>query len=237
MGVFRNLLGTSETLFRIGLAGPSWKREGAAEVSARNTADSAYAAVRALLFKTFGNDIELNSGAAGSGADWRFTLRRPATGMTAEVVVQMPASSTPTVGQALTVTNIAAGPPIVITLGYATVPTGNDQLRLDTTSIAFGTASPVAMFNLPAGAVMRMVSVTIDTPFNGTPSLAVGITGTTSKYMPATAVDLTAPAGTVFEYVPGVAAPGGIEAIIATYAAGGASAGAARIESEWVIPS
>lgn len=234
MGMFSNLLGTSETKFRIGLTGPTVKQESGTEASIRNTADSAYATLRALLYKTFGNDFELNSGAAGSGPDWKMTLRRPSTGMTLDVVFVLPAAGAPTTGQVLSVTSVAAG---VITLGYATVPTGTDQVRCDTTSLAFGSSSPVTMFNLPAGAVVRLVSITIDTAFNGTPTVSVGITGTTSKYAPTSAFDLTAAAGTVFQYVPGTQAPGAIEAIIATYSAGGASAGAARIEVEWVIPS
>lgn len=234
MALFPNLGGTSETSFRVGLLGPLLKRISGTQLAVRNTADSAYAAVQALLFQTFGDDFELNAGATSAGADWKFTMRRPSTGMTTAVVLVMPASGTPTVGMALTVASVSAG---VITLAYTTVASGTDSAKVDTTTIAFGSTSPVAMFNNPAGGVVRSVSVTIDTAFNGAPSLSVGIAGTVSKYMPATAVDLTAAAGTVFQFTPGTAAAGGVEAIIATYAAGAASAGAARVEVEYVIPS
>jgi hypothetical protein len=93
------------------------------------------------------------------------------------------------------------------------------------------------MFTLPSGAVITAVRVVVDTPFNGAPSLSVGITGTTSKYMSSTQVDLTADAKTVFEVEPGEPAPGGAENLIATYAAGGATAGSARILVDYVIPS
>lgn len=234
MGVFRNLLGTSEVTFRVGLAGPTLKRISGTELSVRNTADSADAAIRSLLFKTFGNDFELNSGAAGSGADWKFTLRRPSTGMTLDVVIVLPSSGAPTAGDALTVASVAAG---VITLQYAAVATGTNMVRFDTTNIVFGTSSPLTMFNNPAGGEIIRTKVTIDTAFTGTPTLSVGIAGTTAKYMPTTAVDLTAAAGTIYEYESATLPAGGIEAIIATYVAGGAGAGAARIECSFVIPS
>jgi hypothetical protein len=234
MGVFRNLLGTSETTFRVGLAGPTLKRVSGTALSVRNTADSAYAALQTLKLQTFGDDLELNSGAAGAGADWLYTLRRPSAGMTGAVVLVLPPDLAPAVGQALSVASVAGG---VVSLGYATVPTGTDQVRSCTTTLAFGDASPKAMDNIPINAQIINVRVIIDTAFNGAPSLSIGITGTPSKYMPATAVDLTAAAGTIFEYAPGTAPAGGAESIIGTYAAGAASAGSARLQFEYVIPS
>lgn len=234
MGVFRNLLGTSEVTFRIGLAGPTLKRVSGTVLSLRNTADSAYAAMQALKFQTSGNDFELNFGAAGAGADWLYTLSRPTAGMTGAVQLVLPPTLAPAVGQALAITSVAGG---VIQTDWATVPTGTDQVRSCTTTLAFGDASPKAMDNTPAGAEMRVVRVIIDTAFDGAPTLSIGIVGTTSKYMPATAVDLTAAAGTVFEYVPATPPAGGAESIIGTYAAGGATVGSARLEFDYVIPS
>jgi hypothetical protein len=93
------------------------------------------------------------------------------------------------------------------------------------------------MFTLPPDAVVRRVAVVVDTAFDGTPSLSVGVTGTTSKYMGSTQVDLTAAAGTVFEADPGLDADGSSEDLIATYSAGGATAGAARILVEYGVPA
>ena len=180
-----------------------------------------------------GNDIEFNESAAGSGADWKYTLRRPSTGMGEARVVVLPAGN-PAIGQALQVASYSGG---VVTLDYLTVAAGNDKTVVDTTSLAFGTTSPLSMFTLPANAVVMMVKVIIDTSFNNTPSLSVGVAGTTSKYLGTGDVDLTASAGTVFEIAPGLPANGSTEALIATYSAGGASAGAARILVEYVIPS
>jgi hypothetical protein len=232
MSTFKNIAGIVGTLFKIGIGGPQLKNNSGV-IEARNVGDTAYATIAALLFKTYGDDFELNSGATSTGASWKYTLRRPSTGMTHDLTVVYP-NTDPAVGQALTVASFAAN---VITLTWTTVAAGNDKAVVDTTSIAFGTTSPLAMFNLPAAAVIRAVKVIIDTAFNGAPTLSIGIAGTTSKYVSSTQVDLTQAAATVFEIDPGLPSAGGIEALIATYAAGGATAGAGRIEVEYAIPS
>jgi hypothetical protein len=231
-GVFKNLLGTIGAKFQIGLGGPNIKGT-SGKVQARNAADSAFAIVEASLHATYGDDFELNSGATLAGADWKYSFRRPSTGMTHSLIVVYP-NNDPAVGQALTVAGFVGD---VITLQWTTVAGGADKLIIDTTTLGFGTTSPLAMFSKPANAEARNVRVIIDTPFNGTPSLSVGISGTLSKYMPSNAIDLTAPAMTVFEYDPGEMPTAGVEAIIATYAAGSASVGSARIEVSYVIPS
>lgn len=231
-GQFLDLVGTSFNKLRIGLLGP-FVKDNAGTVEARNALDSAYAAIAAALFKTYGNDFELNSGAAGSGADWKFTLRRPSSGMTHALVVALPAGD-PAPGQALTVASFAGD---VITLQYTTIAPGTDKLVVDTTTLAFGNASPLNLFTKPDGAVIASVEVVIDTPFNGTPSLSVGVSGQTSKYLSSTALDLTGAAATSYASRPNVVAGAGTEALIATYAAGSASAGAARILVSYVIPS
>lgn len=232
MGRILDAIGTSLSKFQLGIKGPFVKGNGGA-VEARNPADNDYAEIRALLVSVFGDDIVLNAGAGEAGDSWKFTLSRPSAGMTHDVQVIMPAGD-PAPGQALTVASFAGN---VITLEYTTIAGGADKIVCDTTAIAFGSASPVAMFNLPANAVVKLLSVVIDTAFDGAPSLSVGIAGTLSKYLAATQVDLTAAAGTVFEVNPGQGADAAVEALIATYAAGGATVGAARILVDYVIPS
>lgn len=231
MSRWLDLIGTVTGKIMLGLGGPNIKGS-SGKVQARNTADSAYATVEALLYATYGDDFELNAGAAGAGADWKMTFRRPSTGMTHALILVMP-SDDPAVGQALTVASFAGD---TITMEWTTVAGGTDKTVVDTTDLAFGSASPVAMFTKPASAAVLQVKIVIDTAFNGAPSVSIGIAGTTSKYMAATSVDLTAAAGTVFEVDPGLVAAGS-EAIIATYAAGGATVGAARILTSYVIPS
>ena len=231
-GKFDDLFGTVRDFFRLGVQGPRIK-SASGTIQARNPGDTAFIALQALLYQTFGNDFELNSGSTNTGADWRFTIRRPSTGMTESITLVLP-STPPAAGQALTVASFAAG---VITTQWSNVAGGNDKPTVDTTAIAFGTASPIAMLNLPANAVFLNASLIVDTPFNSAPSLSICIAGQTSKYMPSTQIDLTAAAGTIFSADPGLVPVGSIEAIIGTYAAGGATVGAGRILVEWAIPS
>lgn len=236
MGRFIDLLGTTAQYIRIGLTGPRLKNNSGA-LHVRDAGDTAFADLVAATLQGVGlnltgNDLVLNSDGA-SGADRKMTLRRPSTGMSADLVIQLPAGD-PAPGQAMTVTSFAGG---VITLDWATVAGGTDKVITDTTSLAFGAGATVNMFTLPANAVVKNVKIVIDTAFNGTPSVSIGVAGTTSKYMASTQVDLTAAAGTVFEVDPGLASNGSTEALIASYSAGSASAGAARILVDYVIPS
>lgn len=233
MGVFLDLLGTVRSSLQLGIGGVRIKNNTGA-IEARNAADTAYATIKAALYATYGDDFELNSGATNSGENWKYTFRRPSTGMTHAITVVYP-SGDPAVGQALTVASFALD---VITLQWTTIAAGNEKVVVDTTSLAFGTASPASMLTLPANAVVRSAKVIVDTPFaTGTPTLSLGISGTTSKYMASTQVDLTAAAGTAFEVDPGLASVSTTENLIATYAPGGVTAGAARIEIAYCIPS
>lgn len=231
-GRFLDLLGTLYSKFQLGLGGPQLKNS-SGTVESRNAGDSAYAQMRMLLAAITGDDIVLNEQASASGSSWTFTLRRPSTGMTHALTMVLP-SGDPSVGQALTVASFAGN---VITLQWTTIASGNEKLVVDTTTLAFGSASPVAMYTAPANAVHSLFQIVIDTPFNGAPSVSIGITGTTSKYVSSTQVDLTAAAKTIFEICPGEPSVGTTENIIATYAAGGASAGSARIIGYYSIPS
>lgn len=233
MGKFTNLLGTVLDRFQLGLTGPMIKND-ADELAVRDADDAAHAALQAALVRVFGDSIELNSGAASSGADWVMTLTRPGTGMSTDIDIVLPAA-TPSPGQVLSVTAYAAG---VVTLGYATSEAGAANMMLvDETDLAFGSSSPLALLTKPANAVLLTTKVIIDTPFNGTPSVSIGVTGTASKYAAATHIDLTAAAGTVFDLDAGAPSVGTTEDIIATYSAGSASAGAARIQLVYGIPS
>ena len=234
MGVFKNLLGTVMDRFQLGLTGPLIKND-SGQISARNAADNAYAAVRSSLVRVFGNEIELNAGAAGAAADWVMKLVRPSTGMTTNIDIIMP-SGTPSPGQLLRVASYSSG---TVTLEYASASEGATNVTLmDTTTLAFGSSSPLAMFTKPANALVERVKVIIDTPFTGTtPTVSVGVAGTTSKYAAATHINLQSAAGTVFDIDYGLPATGGTEDLIATYAASGAAAGSARIQVIYTIPS
>lgn len=233
MGVFKDLLGTLQTSFQHGIGGVRTKSDSGV-LQARNAADNAFAAMAAALFQTYGDDFELNSGATGSGDSWKMTIRRPSTGMTHDLIFVFP-DEDPAPNQALTVASLVGD---VITLQWTTIAAGTDKVVVDTTTLVFGSSTPLAMFTLPANGVVLRVEAIIDTPFNGTaPSASVGIAGTTSKYMGAGQVNLKADAGTVFEVTPAVAANGATENLIITYAPDSSSAGSARFLVYYAIPS
>lgn len=226
--IWQDLLGTTKAFFRIGFTGPRLKNSGG-NLLIRNPGDSADAEATMAKLNVSGNAVDINSDAAGAGADWKYTLQRPSTGMTAAVTLTFPPTDG-SPGQAL-VTDGSG----VLTFEDAASTASSD--KVDTTDLAFGDSSPVAMFTLPANAVIEKIQVIIDETFDGTPSASVGISGTVSKYLAAGDIDLTQPAGTVFETHPGVEAPVGTEALIITYADGGATAGAARFLVFYSIPS
>lgn len=233
MGVFKNLLGTLLSKFKLGLSGPTLSVE-SGELAIRNSDDDDYEALRTALVKVFGDEIVLNAGAAGSAADWVMKLVRPSTGMTTDIDIVLPAG-VPSPGQGIRVASYSGG---TVTLEYYTGGAGTTSYVLvDVTALAYGDSSPVAMFTKPANAQVDHLKVIIDGAFDGTPSLSVGISGTTSKYLAASHVDLTAEAGTVFHVDYGSEPTVGTEDLIATYSDGGATEGAARIQVAYVIPS
>lgn len=224
MSLWTDLLGTTRAYFRIGLAGPRLKND-SGDLAVRNAADSADAALTTSFLKNSGDSIEINSDAANTGTDRKLTISRNPAASAALEIQAPPAKGTD--GYLLRQkAGTAAG---VLELELVAPTSSNMNEAVDTTSLAFGSTSPVAMFSQSATAVIDKIQIIIDTAFNGTPSLSIGITGSTSKYAAATDIDLTAAAETVFEIHPGKPAPGSPEALIATYSAGSASAGAARI--------
>lgn len=230
MGRFIDLLGTSLDKLQVGIGATAVSiKQVAGKLRARNKADSADVAVVGSVIAASGDFLELNEDATSAGADWKLTLARPATGMTAARTITLPGEA-PTAGFAL-VTD-ATGQ-----LSFSAIAAGSDKIITDTTTLAFGSTSPLSMFNLPANAVVHGISVVIDTAFNGAPSLSIGIAGTVSKYLGSTSVDLTQAATTSFGAEPALASVGSIEAVIATYAAGGATAGSARLLVAYSIPS
>ena len=217
--IWQDMVGTLKDHFRLGFAGVRLKSS-SGNLLVRNTGDSADAEITASKVKVSGEILELNSDAAGAGADWKITLQRPASGMTAAVVLTLPATD--------------GSPSEVLStdgsgvLSFVAAGSTASSDKLETTSLAFGSTSPVALFTTNAADVIGEIEIVIDTAFDGAPSVSIGIAGSVSKYLAATEVDLTAAALTSFHVHPGLPAQGA-EALIATYSAGGASAGAARI--------
>lgn len=228
MSLFSDLIGTTKAYFKIGgTAGVRLKNSSGA-LLVRNTGDSADAAVTTSKVNVSGDVIDINSDAAGAAADWKYTIQRPAAGMTAAVTLTLPVDDG-TASQVLSTDGSGV-------LSWTTA--GDTALadKMNSTSLAFGSASPVAMFTTGAADIIDRIEVVIDTAFDGTPTMSVGVAGTTSKYMGTTDVDLTTTAATVFEVHPGLDAAGA-ESLIITYSAGGAAAGAARVIVHYGTPA
>jgi len=227
MGLWKDLLGILGDSLSLGLAGVRLK-DSSGNLLVRNAGDSADAAVTASKVNVSGDVLDVNSDAAGAGADWKYSIQRPSSGMSAAVVLTLP----PTDGNASEVLTTDGNG--VLTFQAAGV-TGLCR-KADTTALAFGAASPLALFTLPANAIIHAVTVFVRTAFNGAaPTMSVGIAGTTSKYMAATQVDLKTIGQ--YEVSPGLAASGSTESLIASYAADSSSAGAADIVVEYSVPA
>lgn len=227
-----DLVGTIKAKFQIGGKTGVNLKNSSGNLLVRNAADSADSELTASKVNVSGNDVVINSDAAGSGNDWKLTLRRSGT-QTEEIVVIFPENDG-TDGYYLR--KKAGGAAGEIPIEFVAPPSGASGADLtDTTSLAFGSSSPVTMFTTSATAVVKEIEVVIDTAFDGTPTMSVGIAGTTSKYMASTDNDLTAAATTSFIVHPNLPAQGA-ESLIITYSAGGATAGAARVLVTYVEP-
>lgn len=224
MSLWTDLIGTTRSFFRIGFTGPRLKQSGT-NLLVRNSADTADADATVATLRNSSDSLEINSDAADAGADRKLTLRKNPAATAALVVDFPPAKGTD--GYVLRQKPGTAAD--VLELELVPPTSGGMSLLVDTTSLGFGSTSPVTMFELSETAVIDKIQVAIDVTFDGTPSLSVGIAGQVSKYASATDIDLTATAPVVFEVHPGLPAPGAIEDLIATYAAGGATVGSARI--------
>lgn len=225
MSIWADLLGTSKTKFKLGFTGATLK-DSSGNLLVRNSADSADSQVTASKLNMSGDVLDINSDAAATGADWKYTIQRPTSGMTAAVVLTLPVDDG-TPSQVLQTDGSGV-------LSWASAGSNASSLKVDTTSLAFGTTSPLTLFTTGASDIIEKIQVIVDTAFNGTSTVTVGITGTTSKYSATTDVDLTTTG--VYEIHPGLTAAGA-ENLIATYAAGGASAGAARVLVTYATPA
>lgn len=231
MSIFMDIKGTSQSSFQIQKGGPRFKNNSGV-LEARNAANTAYVDFLALILRAAGDSLVLNETATLSGSSWKMSISRPTSGMTQSLDFKMPPDYG-TNGYVLQ----TDGSGNLTWVAQSTPPSVTQKITVDTTTLAFGASSPVAMFTLPANAVVHKVKVIVDTAFDGTPTLDIGITGNTSKYGASSSFDLTSGAGDRWESNPNSAPVGTTEAIIATYVAGGATVGSARIEVDYSIPA
>jgi hypothetical protein len=226
-GIWQDLLGSTKSQFKLGLLGVLLKNL-SGNLTVRNNADSADAEITVSKLNNSGDSIVINSDAAGSVADWKLTLARPASGMASDLTITLP-SNAGTPNQVLQTDGSG-------NLSWVSASSTASSIKDKSINLAYGTTSPVAMFTTGASDVIDSIDIIVDTAFNGTPTMTVGISGTTSKYTAASQVDLTAAATTKFMINPNLPAQGA-ESLILTYVAGGATAGAARVVVHYATPA
>jgi hypothetical protein len=231
MGLFADIWGTTKALFQIGIGGVKLGNSSGNLTVKNNAGDDSEITVSKA--NVSGNDIDMNSDAAGSGADWKYTLRRPASGMTGAVVMTLPPNDG-SPGQVATTDGDG-------NVTWETATSATPLLTCDTTTLNWNSAAEVSMFNLPVGAVLEKIKTILDTPFDGGgASASVGTAGAgAAKYMASGQINLAGTAKDVYESNPGEAAVAGSpEALVITFSAGsGASAGSARFMVFYSIPS
>jgi len=226
MSIFSDLLGTTKDYFKLGFTGVRLKNS-SGNLLVRNTGDSADAEITASKVNVSGESLVINSDSAGTAADWKITVQRPTSGMTADVALTLPVDDG-TAGQVLSTDGSGI---------LSWVSAGSTALadKVDTTTLAFGSTSPLALFSTGAADIINYIEVVVDTAFNGTaPTMSIGVSGTTSKYTATTEVDLKS-TGSYLIHPAQIAQ--GIEALIATYVADASSAGSARILVHYCTPA
>lgn len=226
---WKDIVGTVFDYFRIGLTGVRLKNV-SGNLAVRNPDDTADASITASGVNVSGDSIVINSDAADTGSDRSITITRPSSGMSAAYTLILPVDD----GTPSQVLQTDGGGVLSwVTAGGSTA----DRIGVDSTSFTSGSTATVNMFTLPANAIVIALTIIIDTPFDGSPSVSIGITGSVSKYFPATQVDLLQSAKTAFENSPNELPVGTTEDLILTYTAGGATVGAARAVVMYVVPS
>jgi hypothetical protein len=215
MSVWSKLIGTQTGRWVLGLTGVSIKNN-AGVLDVRNNADSAYADVKAQSVTVFNNTAgfgnKIQTGAT-QAADYTYTL--PLDDGTAGQVLETDGTGV---------------------LSWVSAGSTAQCWTVDSTDFAFGSSSPITMFTLPANAVIDKVSIIVDTAFDGTPTLSVGVNGgSASKY--AGSGDSLLTVADRYD-IPNQIAPVGVtEDLEITYAAGGATVGAGRVLVTYAVPT
>jgi len=227
MASWLKITGTQVTKFIIGLAGVTLKNN-SQNLVVRNHADTLDASVTASQYFASGDTgLVINSDSAGTGADWKISIARPTSGMTADWSLTLP--TTPGSAAQVLSTNGSG------VTSWVSAASTAACWSVDTTSFAFGSSSTVTMFTLPANAVIDRVTIIVDTAFDGTANLSVGISGNASKYAASSDSDLAQ----LDRYdIPNQSvADVSTEALEIAYSAGGATVGAGRVLVTYAVPT
>lgn len=183
MAVFMDIKGTSQQTFQIQKGGARLKNASGV-MQIRNATDSDYADLVAKILKASGNSLELNTAAAGSGDDWKMTLARPSSGMTAAVTYTLPAS--PINGNVLSTD--ASG-----NLSWVAPASTAGKASLDITAQAPTETSKTILAGVSGQNIFVHTLIgRIAQVFDVDPLLTVGDTANASKLVAATDYDLSA---------------------------------------------
>lgn len=229
MSAYLDLKGTTEASFNIGLGSSAVKlKNNSGVLDIRNKADSAFLDIKCKELKSSADVITLNDDAAGAGADWKMIFARPASGMTAAVTYTFPA--VPTAGYILQ----TDGSGNLSWVAAPAAPSVTEKVTCDSTPFVFGDiGADIAMFVLPANAVVHDVQVIVDVALDAG-TLSVGITGTVDKYMTTAQNDLAE--ASRFQSSPNHIPSGSTETIKAT-TTGAPTVGSGRILVFYSIPA
>lgn len=213
MSAWMKITGTQVGKFILGLTGVTLKNN-SGNLEVKNNADSAFADVSAANVKVNGTTYGVTVGASASQTgDWTLTLP-VGSGSPGQVLSTDGNGVTTWVSAANTASNWTA----------------------DSTSFAFGSNATTAAFTLPANAVVDSVSIIVDTAFDGTPTISVGVNGgSASKY--AASGDSLLTVADRYD-IPYQGTPNSSsEAIELAYSAGGSSVGAGRVIVTYAVPA
>lgn len=223
-------IGTTLSSFVIGLGTTGVRLKNVSGgLVARDKADAADVPITGSALRASGDSIRLNSDATGTGSDRTYDIARPST-QTANLQLLLPDKGTDNF-----VLRQKAGTAAGVFELELAAPSATSYIP-DITTLTFGSTSPVTMFILPANAKILAIDVTIVTSFDGTPTASIGIAGNTSKYLPATGIDLKESATSTFNITPGVSPSVTAENLIITYSAGGSTVGSADFLVTYTIP-
>ena len=209
---FLKLDGTQTTKFQLGAVSNGVQlKNNSGNLDVRNAADSAYGTVNVAETLLHGSTYNVGLLPSGS-ATATYNLTLPVNAGSA--------------GQVL----ITDGTGV---LSWANSVSGATDVTLST-PLAFGSSGTVSIGTLPANAVILTVQVVVDSAFDSTPSMSVGITGNLSKYMGSGDVNLNVAAG--WEVSPTIAPDASSEALEITYSAASATTGSARVLVSYCVP-
>lgn len=211
MSAWSKIVGTQTGKFILGLLGVQLKNN-SGSLQVRDNADTTFADVELAKLKI--NDADTVTIQASPSQVAPYTLTLPVDDGSPSQVLSTDGSGV---------------------LSWISAASTASCWTVDTTSFAFGSGSTISMFTLPANAVIDTVSVIVDTAFDGTPSMSVGISGNASKYVGSGDVLLTL--ADRFDVPNQLDADVSSEALEIAYSAGGATVGAGRVLVTYAIPA